>query len=184
MLVEGSRLFLAQGYTATSVDAICAAAGVTKGAFFHHFNSKDDFAASLLAFIWQPVVEEHEQIAAASDADERLIGHVRFMAEWICDVGRLMPLLAQELGAANPEIRAQVGGYFASWMTYLEDYLRAAARQAGAKVDIEALKEFIVATTEGIPVVRSQFGPQALSNVADHLVAAIMNTIDTEPNHL
>ena len=30
-----------QGYAATSVDEICAAAGVSKGAFFHHFASKE-----------------------------------------------------------------------------------------------------------------------------------------------
>jgi TetR/AcrR family transcriptional regulator, transcriptional repressor for nem operon len=30
-----------KGYTATSVDCLCEAAGVTEGAFFHHFKSKD-----------------------------------------------------------------------------------------------------------------------------------------------
>src|SRR5215472_3670301 len=34
----------AKGYSATSVDEICALAGVTKGAFFHHFKSKEDLA--------------------------------------------------------------------------------------------------------------------------------------------
>jgi hypothetical protein len=29
-----------KGYHATSVDELCAAANVTKGAFFHHFKSK------------------------------------------------------------------------------------------------------------------------------------------------
>src|ERR1700744_1582009 len=31
----------AKGYSATSVDDLCAGAGVTKGAFFHHFKSKE-----------------------------------------------------------------------------------------------------------------------------------------------
>src|SRR6201981_2337218 len=35
-----------QGYTATTVDDICRAAGLTKGAFFHHFKSKEDLAVA------------------------------------------------------------------------------------------------------------------------------------------
>ena len=33
-----------KGYTATTVDDICVAAGVTKGSFFHYFKSKEDLA--------------------------------------------------------------------------------------------------------------------------------------------
>ena len=33
-----------KGYSATTVDDICEAAGVTKGAFFHHFKSKEELA--------------------------------------------------------------------------------------------------------------------------------------------
>jgi AcrR family transcriptional regulator len=36
------ELFAAQGYTNTSVQQIVAAAGVTKGAMYHYFRSKDD----------------------------------------------------------------------------------------------------------------------------------------------
>ena len=39
-------VFRAQGYAGTSVDDLCRAAGVTKGAFFHHFRSKDDLAVA------------------------------------------------------------------------------------------------------------------------------------------
>lgn len=35
-----------QGFSATSVDQLCAMAGVTKGAFFHHFASKDALGAA------------------------------------------------------------------------------------------------------------------------------------------
>ena len=33
-----------QGLHATTVDELCAVAGVSKGAFFHHFASKEDLA--------------------------------------------------------------------------------------------------------------------------------------------
>ena len=37
----------AQGFAATSVDQLCSDAGVSKGAFFHHFASKDDLGVAL-----------------------------------------------------------------------------------------------------------------------------------------
>ncbi len=40
--------FAERGYDATSVDDICAAAGVSKGAFYHHFESKQALFLSLL----------------------------------------------------------------------------------------------------------------------------------------
>jgi AcrR family transcriptional regulator len=39
--------FAEQGYTTTSVDEICRRAGVSKGAFYHHFTSKQEFFQEL-----------------------------------------------------------------------------------------------------------------------------------------
>ncbi len=39
---------IAQGFAATSVDEVIAAAGTTKGGFFHHFPSKQDLARALV----------------------------------------------------------------------------------------------------------------------------------------
>ncbi|MDE2410953.1 MAG: TetR/AcrR family transcriptional regulator [Sphingomonadales bacterium] len=47
LLEAGVRLVREQGYAATSVDQLCTAAGVTKGAFFHHFASKEALGVAL-----------------------------------------------------------------------------------------------------------------------------------------
>lgn len=43
----GLRLFRAQGYEATTLDAIAAEAGISRRTFFHYFKSKDDILLSL-----------------------------------------------------------------------------------------------------------------------------------------
>ena len=42
------KLFSTNGYNKASVDNICAEAGISKGAFYHHFKSKQDLFLALL----------------------------------------------------------------------------------------------------------------------------------------
>lgn len=42
------KLFSTRGFTAASVDDICAEAGISKGAFYHHFESKQALFLALL----------------------------------------------------------------------------------------------------------------------------------------
>ena len=177
-LIEAGRVqFLAKGYGGTSVDAICQQAGVTKGAFFHHFKSKDEFASAVLKDTWQPVVDAHEAAAASDDPRASLANHIRYMVDWICDSGRLMPMMAQELGPSNPDISGQVRGYFETWMGYLVDRLEAAG--SGSVANTQSLKDFVVATTEGVPIVQAQFGEKAKDNAADNLVTAVLVLLDS-----
>jgi TetR/AcrR family transcriptional repressor of nem operon len=48
ILDAAEALILDHGFAATSVDSVVARAGITKGAFFHHFGSKADLAHALI----------------------------------------------------------------------------------------------------------------------------------------
>jgi len=48
LLRQGMKLFYAQGFHGTTVDAILASAEVPKGSFYHHFGSKDVFGQAVL----------------------------------------------------------------------------------------------------------------------------------------
>ncbi|MBE9524705.1 MAG: TetR/AcrR family transcriptional regulator [Chloroflexi bacterium] len=48
LLNAALKCFASDGYNAATVDAICAGAGVSKGAFYHHFPSKHDIFLALL----------------------------------------------------------------------------------------------------------------------------------------
>lgn len=61
-LVTAARaLFAADGYGATSLDAVCERAGVTKGALYHHFAGKRELFSAVYA-------REQEELAAAISA--------------------------------------------------------------------------------------------------------------------
>ena len=48
ILETAQTLVLKKGFSATSLDDIIKATGVTKGAFYHHFSSKGDLAQKLV----------------------------------------------------------------------------------------------------------------------------------------
>ncbi|WP_291207268.1 TetR family transcriptional regulator [Hyphomonas sp.] len=62
VLRAARQLFASQGYSAASVTAIAEAAGVTKGALFHHFTSKEE----LFLQIWRDLQLEMDVEARAA----------------------------------------------------------------------------------------------------------------------
>ncbi len=64
ILAAARALFSADGYATTSIAAIVDAAGVTKGALFHHFDSKE----ALFLQIWQDLQLEMDVEARAAAA--------------------------------------------------------------------------------------------------------------------
>ena len=63
LLDAGRRLFARDGYAGTSLDAVAAAAGVTKGSLYHHFRGKSDLFEAVFERV---AAEQSEQVAAAA----------------------------------------------------------------------------------------------------------------------
>jgi TetR/AcrR family transcriptional repressor of nem operon len=123
-----------KGYAATSVDELCARAGVTKGAFFHHFPSKDSLAVAAANY-WQELSDA--LFAAApyhrlNDPLDRILGYLDFrkamlrgdVAEFSCLAGTML----QEAYQSHPDIRlacgATIGGHAATVESDIADAMK------------------------------------------------------------
>jgi TetR/AcrR family transcriptional repressor of nem operon len=111
LLDAALRVIRSKGYTATRVDDICEAAGLTKGSFFHHFDSKEDLALAA-ADRWCELTGSLFRDAPyhlPSDPRERLLAYVDFrkallrgeVPEFTCLVGTML----QEVYDTHPAIR-------------------------------------------------------------------------------
>jgi AcrR family transcriptional regulator len=73
LVLVATKLFAARGYEATSVQQIVEAAGVTKGALYHHFTSKDDLLYEVYHHVLAEQTRRLEEIAnGPGDAAQRL----------------------------------------------------------------------------------------------------------------
>jgi len=117
LLDAAMQVIRAQGYSATSVDDICRAAGLTKGAFFHHFKSKEDLAVAAAAH-FSAMAEglfAAQAYRGLDDPLDRLLGYVDFRAaiidgpipQFTCLLGTMV----QEAYATHPAIREACDTY-------------------------------------------------------------------------
>lgn len=135
-----------QGYAATSVADLCAAAGVTKGAFFHHFPTKDALAVACA----QEWTARAERLIFADapwrrfeDPLERLLAHIDFRLAMIdgpvetftCFVGTMV----QEAYATSEEIRAACDASITAYAERLSLDIAAAIERHGIRDGVGAL---------------------------------------------
>ena len=167
-----------KGYTATTVDEICQEAGVTKGAFFHHFRSKEDLAIAA-AQRWGMVTSEFFAAApynALPDPLDRVLAYVDFrkailrgrLPEFTCFAGTAV----QEIYETHPTIREAAAKTILDHAAVLEAAIAAAMSQYGTKGDWSArsLALHTQAVLQGAFIMAKATGSAAIAaESVDHL---------------
>ena len=146
-----------QGFSATSVEDLCREAGVTKGAFFHHFASKDELGVAA-ARHWSETTGalfENAEYHKHADPLDRVLAYVDFrealvegeLPEFTCLVGTMV----QETYDASPAIRqACRDSIFGHAETLEADFARAiTAAGLGREVNARSLAVYTQAVIQG-----------------------------------
>jgi TetR/AcrR family transcriptional regulator, transcriptional repressor for nem operon len=107
----------ARGYEATTVDDLCVAAGVTKGAFFHHFKSKEGLGVAATRHFsnWLDGLFAQAPYQQIKDPLQRVLGYIDFriaildgpLPERTCLLGTVV----QEVYECHPALREACNQY-------------------------------------------------------------------------
>jgi TetR/AcrR family transcriptional repressor of nem operon len=163
LLDVGVGLMHRNGYNATGLSDILKAADVPKGSFYHHFGSKEDFAAAALA---QYVAHEGEH--AASVLNNLKIPPLKRLKRYFTDLtktygqageipGCMMGRFSLEMAVESPHLRKQISASFAGWQDKIAAVIQEAVEQNELHRDTkpEPLAGFLLNSWEGA-LLRSQ----------------------------
>jgi TetR/AcrR family transcriptional repressor of nem operon len=161
LLDSAERLMLAKGFVASTVDEICADAGVTKGSFFHYFKSKDDLGKAVLDRFCDIRLKLMQESPAQRKKDplERIYGAVDFAIQMskspLAKNGCLLGHFAQELSDSHPRMRSLCVRRFTEWAAHVKRELDGAKAKylAKSRLDTESLADHFIAIIEGALII-------------------------------
>jgi TetR/AcrR family transcriptional regulator, transcriptional repressor for nem operon len=177
-LIEAARgLVRHKGFAATSVDELCAAAGVTKGAFFHHFASKEALGVALIDdwTVTTGAMFSAHPYNALPDPFDRVIGYLELrrailgqpIPEFSCVAGTTV----QEAFETSAPIREAAARSVSSGFDHVRPHLaEALAAHPVPGVTAESLaQQFQIAVQGGIILAKALNDAAPARGAFDHL---------------
>lgn len=177
-LIDAARSLIRQrGFAATSVDDLCAAAGVTKGAFFHHFASKEALGVALVEdwTVMTGAMFAAHPYNTLPDPLDRVFGYIdlrrELLGQPLLDFSCVAGTTVQETYESSPPIREAAERSIRSGFAHVQPHLEAAlAAHPVPGVTAESLaQQFQVATQGGIILAKALNDPAPARAAFDHL---------------
>lgn len=170
IMASAKKLVMAKGFSGTSVDDIIAAAGVTKGAFFHHFPSKAALADEMVQWHAGNDLSMFERLAAESEARtseplEQVMIFLELFEDYISNShdpspGCMYAVYTYESMQFEPAVRDFVADTLRRWSAiYVRKFQAVLDRYPPAlPVTARELAEMIVSIIEGGLVLQRAYG--------------------------
>ena len=167
-----------KGYVATTVDELCARAGVAKGSFFHHFPDKEALAVAAANY-WSEMTGALFASApyhAHKDPLDRVLGYIDFrrallqgeVPDFTCVVGTMV----QEVYVTNPAIRDACDASISGHAEKVEADIAEAMKERGIRTNwtAKSLALHTQAVLQGAFILaKAKGGADIAASSVDHL---------------
>jgi AcrR family transcriptional regulator len=143
------------GFQSAGIDTILAATNVTKGALYHHFESKEALGYAIVEEIIAKLVHDRwlRPMLGNGHPIDILIGIVRRLPVRPQDIRHSCPLLnlAQEMSPLDEQFRKRLERLFLAWQEGVATLLRKGQSQGTVRRDLnpDETSSFLVAMVEG-----------------------------------
>jgi TetR/AcrR family transcriptional repressor of nem operon len=182
ILATGRDLMHRNGFGASGVADITAAAGVPKGSFYNHFESKEAFGCAALDSYWETGGAAFAVLTGEGPPLERVRRHfaaidARLSANNYA-AGCMLGNVAIEAGPSSDALRARAAALYDDWTERLAACLGEGQADGSIRnaVPAETLARFLIAAWHGAlqraKVERSGRATAAFSAVLDTLLPA------------
>lgn len=143
ILQAAKSLFMHRGYYNTSTNELFRKAGISRGAFYHHWRTKEELALTILeelkAAYGTHVFPLRNSAGRARDVIEQALRKMRELnsrPDWVyC---RLMVTWSSELGEKEDRLGHGVREMRGRWLDFWETLLARAQREGDLRADISA----------------------------------------------
>jgi TetR/AcrR family transcriptional repressor of nem operon len=155
------RLILNRGFSAMSIDEVIKEAGITKGGFFYHFDSKNGLVYALMqryreteAFIFSDLFRRAEELT--SDPLQQMLVFVKLFAEMMADMKLLHPgcvvaSITYESQQVNEQVRNITTEIVLDWRNLFREHLKKIDQvySPNANVSCDDLADMLSTIMEG-----------------------------------
>ncbi len=147
-----AKLFSRQGYNKASVDDICEEAGISKGAFYHHFKSKQELFLALLDG-WLQTIDNAIDASKDKTAPETFMQMTEAFPYIFATAGENLPMFLEFWTQANRDKKiwdASIAPYRRYHKYFTALIKKGVAEGSFVEVDPDLASRMIVSTAMGL----------------------------------
>ena len=129
ILSTARRLFVQQGYTATSMRQVAETAGIGKATIYHHFPDKQSIVMALLNHNLARMGETMQLMRAESDPRGRIQVTAEASIDFLFESADIMQIVRREIPDGRDQMQSGFAKFFQEYMALLAEAIQRGSEQ-------------------------------------------------------